>query len=215
MLNNLAVAVVAESSNNLALVIHQSNYAAHLILSVVQRLASLQFAFVVVAGLHRIAAVALLAEAFAAPQELRGDRGATLTGFRIAEASIEPIVGELAGVPGLLVGDLDQSVGGIPLVGVGAVAEQIAIGIVLVVGLTVGLGLIESVDGDGCSVNGLLGYMHRLVAIFGNQQIQQNHKSMTLTLLILSAKRRNQLYSSLFSRLRLQYCSATSHLTFF
>lgn len=59
---------------------------------------------------------------------------------------------------GLHVGDLDQSVGGIPLVGVRAVVDRVAVGIVLIVDLSGGLDLVECIDVGGCSVNGLLGY---------------------------------------------------------
>ena len=75
-----------------------------------------------------------------------------MVGFRRADPSIEAIVGELAGMAGLRVGDLDQAVGGIPLVTAFAVVEQVAVGVVLVATLPHGLYLIEFVDADDTGV---------------------------------------------------------------
>jgi hypothetical protein len=55
-------------------------------------------------------------------------------------------------VAGLLVGDGDQPVGGVPGVGVYAVVEQVAIGIVAIGGTACGDYLVQCIDGQGDAV---------------------------------------------------------------
>ncbi|WP_133484632.1 hypothetical protein [Halothiobacillus neapolitanus] len=58
----------------------------------------------------------------------------------------------------MLVGDGYKPVGGIPGVGLRAVINQVAVGIVLVAGLARAMDLIEFVDGKGGAVTSLIGH---------------------------------------------------------